>query len=120
MSATPALVIPPIPGEIHKGAAALGLIAELYTETVAGHGITGRVSWALSAVRTSPDGLWTDRVRMRYGTVSGKRPEHAFAALRDALAELEAAIRPPVLSPATDPEHHAERYSPDRLSGEGI
>ena len=77
-------VIGRTPAEIHAQAASLGFIAETYSEIVAGHGPTGRVGWAVSFVHQS--GVWTDAIRMRYGTASSH--EHARAALRDALAEL--------------------------------
>lgn len=73
-----------IPAEVHARAAAMGLIVETYTETVAGHGATGRVAWAVS--RIVEKGVWTDAVRMRYGSDSSH--EHARASLRHALDQL--------------------------------
>lgn len=77
-----------IPAEIHAEASALGLIAETYTDSYAGHGVTGRVAWAISSLHTSRDGMWTDAPRVRYGTDSSH--EHARASLRDALAQIRA------------------------------
>jgi hypothetical protein len=81
----PAPVVGRIPAEIHLRAQRLGLIVETYTETIAGHGTTGRVTWAVSHLRE--DGLWADSIRLRYGTDSSH--ERARASLRDALDEIE-------------------------------
>lgn len=81
-------VIERIPAEIHLRAQEFGLIAETYAEVIAGHGVTGRVSWALSRPTTDASGQWTDAVRLRYGTV--KDHEWARAELRHALDEVAA------------------------------
>lgn len=70
-----------IPAEIHHAATSRGLIAEVYTESVAGHGSTGRIAWALSSILQS--GPWTDAMRWRYGTASSN--EAAWMDMRDAL-----------------------------------
>ena len=82
-------VIERIPAEIHARAIQLGFVVETYAETVAGHGPTGRVAWAVSTPVCDSYGF-TDAIRLRNGTVSSH--EHARAALRDALDELEALI----------------------------
>ena len=82
-------VIGRIPAEIHDRAFRLGFIAETYAEIVAGHGPTGCVAWAVSAPVGDPYDF-TNAIRFRHGTVSTH--EHARAALRDALDELEGLI----------------------------
>ncbi|ALJ22054.1 hypothetical protein [Microbacterium sp. No. 7] len=79
-------VIGRIPADIHARAAALGMIAETYAETRAGHGVTGRVAWHVAFVAEPRPGH-TEVVRMRCGTASTEA--HALVELRDALAELE-------------------------------
>lgn len=73
-----------IPAEVHARAAAMGLIVETYSETIAGHGATGRIAWTVS--RIVEVGEWTDAVRLRYGSDSSH--EHARASLRNALDQL--------------------------------
>ena len=82
-------VIGRIPAEINERAFRLGFIAETYAEVIAGHGPTGRVAWAVSTSVCDSYGF-TDAIRLRYGTTSTH--EHARAALRDALDELEGLI----------------------------
>lgn len=82
-------VIERIPAEIHASAFKLGFIVEVYSEIVAGHGPTGRVAWAVSTPVLDPYGF-TDAIRLRSGTVSSH--EHARAALRGALDDLESLI----------------------------
>lgn len=81
-------VIERIPAEIHMRAQEFGLVAELYAEVTAGHGVTGRVAWALSRPVGDASGLWITGVRLRYGTDS--RSSHAWASLRLALDEIAA------------------------------
>ena len=82
-------IIGRIPAEIHDRAFKLGFVVETYAEVIAGHGPTGRVAWAVSTPVGGPYGF-TDAIRLRYGTVYAH--EHARAALRDALDELETLI----------------------------
>lgn len=78
-----------IPAEIHARALTMGFIVETYAESVAGHGPTGRVAWAVSTPVRDPFNF-TDAIRLRSGTVSTH--EHTRAALRAALDELESLI----------------------------
>lgn len=83
--ATPAPKVLPIHAEIHARAAALGMIAESHTATMAGHGTTGKVAWSISVV-TNYLGF-SDLSRARYGNAI---PERVDAEMRYALLDLEA------------------------------
>ena len=78
-------VVRRIPAEIHLQASELGLIVEVYTEVMAGHGPTGYVAWAVSSLTVHQN--FTDAVSVRSGTE--KTSERAWLEIRHVLAELK-------------------------------
>lgn len=70
MSHTIPPIVPRVSAEIHAQAHALGFTVEVYAQTVAGHGITGRLSWSLTAI-TPGIGGFTNAVSFASGDISG-------------------------------------------------
>lgn len=78
-------VIPRLPAEVHLQASHLGLIVEMYTEVMAGHGPTGNVAWAVSSLTVHHD--FTDAVSYRSGTE--RTSERALLEIRHVLESLK-------------------------------
>lgn len=78
-------VIRRIPAEIHRQASEMGLIVEVYTEVMAGHGPTGNVAWAVSHLTVHQN--FTDAVSFRSGTE--RTCERAWQEIRHTLEHLE-------------------------------
>lgn len=85
MARDAAPVVQPIHADIHDRARKLGFIAESYTQTMAGHGVTGRVAWRIGHI-TEFQGF-TDVSAVASGATGA---DHVDAAMRDALHDLEA------------------------------